>query len=166
MSPNPSKRHCLVFIVHFPCNNSIHSISPFFFFFIKKKTMSCISSTNSNKKCYQIYDIQNIILIFFFHNVQYIFHTTKKWNQEKDSISYLDSIAIFYVSSKSLKQPLLISTLSYFFSKSTIDSQCTVPGNWSTAVTLSIRYPCSIKVSKSLARLVGLQLIYTIRSTP
>ena len=44
-------------------------------------------------------------------------------------------------------------------------STCPVPGNWSIATTLSMRYPCSIMISRSLARLVGLQLIYTILST-
>lgn len=41
-----------------------------------------------------------------------------------------------------------------------------VPGNISTQHPRSIRYPFSRKTSRSLARLVGLQEIYTIRSTP
>lgn len=41
-----------------------------------------------------------------------------------------------------------------------------VPGNISTPHTFSTRYPLSCSTTRSLTRLVGLQDIYTIRSTP
>ena len=48
----------------------------------------------------------------------------------------------------------------------TIVSTCGVPGNISTAHTFSTLYPLAVSTSKSLASEVGLQEIYTIRSTP
>ena len=45
-------------------------------------------------------------------------------------------------------------------------STCTVSQNWSTAVIFSTRYPASCIISRSRARLVILQEIYTILSTP
>ena len=41
-----------------------------------------------------------------------------------------------------------------------------VPGNMSTPQTFSTLYPLSCSTTKSLTKLVGLQDIYTIRSTP
>lgn len=41
-----------------------------------------------------------------------------------------------------------------------------VPGNISTQHPFSTRYPFSCKITRSLAKLVGLHDTYTIRSTP
>lgn len=53
-----------------------------------------------------------------------------------------------------------------FRDSSTTVSTCTVPGNKSTQHPRSTRYPLSCISLRSLARLVGLQEIYTIFSAP
>ena len=54
----------------------------------------------------------------------------------------------------------------FLWDKSTHVSTFPVPGNISTPHTFSTRYPLSCSTTRSLTRLVGLQDIYTIRSTP
>lgn len=53
-----------------------------------------------------------------------------------------------------------------FFCNRTIVSTFAVQGNWSTATAFTASYPLSKNTSRSLTRLVGLQEMYTIRSTP
>ena len=72
----------------------------------------------------------------------------------------------FPVKHKSFLSARKARKTAYFRTSLQIVSQCTVPGNMSTAHAAFTSYPAACNISRSRTRLVGLQLIYTISFTP